>query len=244
MANRAGDSNDETGPDPKASGTVKAAVKAATKTARKGESRPSAEHRHATEDESTPPTPASQSSEDPDVSPTRDGRVAVFVTTALCAIFAGGGHLTLLIAAQGNDEVPFPWQPVVGLSLALVATISFGGYFYASLRARVAIAASFVVTFLLILTYALTLTQLGEWNDNSLADSMMSDFRVIVQTIIAFYFGTETLITVTKIVKIPASAGSTAITRSDRDLPSGSVNAGDEPGLLRRMRGKTKKRTA
>ena len=38
-----------------------------------------------------------------------------------------------------------------------------------------------------------------------------------------------------------AKTGSTAITRSDRDLPSGSVDAGDEPGLLKRMRGKTKR---
>jgi hypothetical protein len=96
------------------------------------------------------------------------------------------------------------------------------------------------VTFLLILTYALTLNQLGEWESESLADSMMTDFRVIVQTIIAFYFGTETLVTVTKIVKIPAGAGATAITRSDRDLPSGSVDAGDEASLLGRLRGKNK----
>ncbi|HKE70845.1 MAG TPA: hypothetical protein VKB55_16415 [Nocardioidaceae bacterium] len=253
MANRADDS-DDTGSDPKPAGTGKDAVKpaakpaakapakTAAKTAKRAEPNRQSEGPHAADDDDADqPTPESQSAEAPDVSPTRDGRTAVFVTTALCAIFAGGGHLTLLIAAQGNNEVPFPWQPVVGLSLALVATISFGGYFYASLRARVAIAASFVVTFLLILTYALTLTQLGEWDDNSLADSMMSDFRVIVQTIIAFYFGTETLITVTKIVKIPSSAGSTAITRSDRDLPSGSVDAGHEAGLLKRMRGKAKR---
>jgi hypothetical protein len=182
------------------------------------------------------PTDAHASAEAPDVAPTRDGRMAVVVTTVCCAIFAGGGHLTLLIAAQGDDGVPIPWQPVVGASLALVAVVSFGGFFYASLRARVAIAASFVLTFLLILTYAMTLTQLDAWESDSLADAMLDDFRVIVQTIIAFYFGTETVITMTKIIKIPSSLGSSAITRSDRDLPSGSRAAGDEPSLWGRLR--------
>ena len=204
--------------------------KAATKPGKRGESNRQGEGRHAAQDDPSEPSPDSESSEEPDVSPTRDGRIAVFVTTILCALFAGAGHLTLLIADMDD------WQPIVGASLALVAAISFGGYFYASLRARVAIAASFTLTFLLILTYALTLTQLGEWESDSLADSMMTDFRVIVQTIIAFYFGTETLITVTKIIKIPAEDGAKAITRSDRDLPSGSVDAGKEPGLLSRMR--------
>lgn len=230
--------DDDTGANPRA-GTVKK-PEAARREKRSEPSR-QGDGRHAAGDDAPEPEQSEASTSSPDetdVSPTRDGRAAVFVTTILCAIFAGAGHITLLIAAQGDDEVPFAWQPVVGASLALVATISFGGYFYASLRARVAIAASFVVTFLLILTYTLTLTQLGEWNDESLAEDMLTDFRVIVQTIIAFYFGTETLVTVTKIVKIPAGAGATAITRSDRDLPSGSVNAGDEASLLRRMRGK------
>lgn len=234
--------DDDTGTNPRSSGTAKKPE--ASKRAKRGEPNRQGEGRHAAGDDApeAEQSEAAPSSDETDISPTRDGRTAVFVTTILCAIFAGAGHITLLIAAQGDDAVPFPWQPVVGASLALVATISFGGYFYASLRARVAIAASFVVTFLLILTYALTLTQLGEWSDESLAEDMMTDFRVIVQTIIAFYFGTETLVTVTKIVKIPAEAGATAITRSDRDLPSGSVSAGDEASLLRRMRGKKEPR--
>lgn len=239
--------DDNTGANPRTSGPAKKAE--GTKREKRAEPIREGEGRHAADDdtpeqsEQSEQSEAAQSSSETDISPTRDGRTAVFVTTVLCAIFAGAGHITLLVAAQGDDEIPFPWQPVVGASLALVATISFGGYFYASLRARVAIAASFVVTFLLILTYALTLTQLGEWQDESLADSMMTDFRVIVQTIIAFYFSTETLVTVTKIVKIPATEGATAITRSDRDLPSGSKPAGQEPTLLKRMSRKKKRST-
>ena len=50
-----------------------------------------------------------------DVPATRDGRSAVRWTTGICAIFAGGGHLALLIAwlAGRDDQFPIPWQPIV-----------------------------------------------------------------------------------------------------------------------------------
>lgn len=159
-----------------------------------------------------------------DVPATKDGRKALVVTTLICALFAGGGHLALLIAwNMGDEEVfPLPWQPIVGVSLAVVSIVAFGGMFLASLRARVAIASAFILTFLLMLTYVVTISQMGEWDSESLAQALMDDFRVILQTIIGFYFGTEALISVAKIVKTPSGLGAKAVMRADRDLPSGS----------------------
>ncbi|HYJ67715.1 MAG TPA: hypothetical protein VEX15_08620 [Nocardioidaceae bacterium] len=155
-----------------------------------------------------------------DVPPDRDGRVWVGVTALLCALAAGGGHIWLWADAQGPGGISNGSTSIAGASVALVAAISFGGFFLASLRARVAIAASFVLTFLLILSYTLTLAGFGALNSTSLTESMMGDFRVIVQTIIGFYFGTETVITAAKIIKMPKGTNAKAVMRSDRDLPS------------------------
>ena len=104
----------------------------------------------------------------------------------------------------------------------MVAVVSFGGSLLASLRARVAITASFVLTFLLMLTYVMTISQIGEWSSRSLAQSLMDDFRSIVQTIIVFYFGSEAFISVSKVIKTPRELGPKAVMRCDRDLPSGA----------------------
>ena len=155
---------------------------------------------------------------------TRDGRRTVLVTTALCVVFGTAGHLLLLVGwvsrAPGQAENAVPWQPVVGASLTAVALLSFGGFYYASLRARVAIMGSFILTFLLLFTYVLTVRELQPTVDQTLVESLIGDFRIIVQTVIGFYFGTETVLSLTKILRAPKEDAA-AIRRADRDLPAG-----------------------
>lgn len=155
---------------------------------------------------------------------TRDGRKTVLITTALCVAFGTAGHLLLLggwvSRAPGQTDNAVPWQPVVGASLTAVALLSYGGFYYASLRARVAIMSSFILTFLLLFTYVLTVRELQPTVDQTLVESLIGDFRIIVQTIIGFYFGTETVLSLTKILRAPKDDAA-AIRRADRDLPAG-----------------------
>jgi hypothetical protein len=155
---------------------------------------------------------------------TRDGRNVVLMTTGLCVVFGAAGHLALLggwaSGAPGQTDNALPWQPVVGASLTAVALLSFGGFYYASLRARIAIMTSFLLTFLLLLTYVLTVRELQPTVDQTLVESLIGDFRVIVQTVVGFYFSTETVLSLTKILRAPKDDAA-AIRRADRDLPAG-----------------------
>jgi hypothetical protein len=139
-------------------------------------------------------------------------------------VFGAAGHLVLLggwvSRTPGQTDNLLPWQPVVGASLTAVATLAFGGFYYASLRARVAIMSSFLLTFLLLLTYVLTVREIQPTVDQTLVQSLTGDFRVIVQTIVGFYFGTETILSLTKILRAPKDDAA-SIRRADRDLPAG-----------------------
>jgi hypothetical protein len=168
--------------------------------------------------------PATAAAEGGRVPVTRDGRRAVVLTTIVCTLLATAGHVTLLVGwmARPADSTTnlLPWQPVVGVSLAGVAVVAFGGFYHASLRARIAIMSSFVLTFLLLLTFVLTVQEINAGADLEVFQALFSDFRWIVQTIIAFYFVTETTLSLTKIIRAPAESPA-AQRRADRDLPAG-----------------------
>jgi hypothetical protein len=114
------------------------------------------------------------------------------------------------------------WQPVVGSSLASVSIAAFGGYFLASRRARVALVASFVLTFLVFFSFVMTLDALttsltpAGAGPQAAAD-LLGDVRQNVALIMAFYFGTDAAINVVKLLK--ARTGDLAdLSRMDRDL--------------------------
>jgi Na+:H+ antiporter, NhaC family len=117
-------------------------------------------------------------------------------------------------------------QPVVGLSLSVVAVAAFGGFYLASRRSRVGFAASFVLTFMVLLSYMLTLegaaaangSQGGELSAS--ADSvreLLTDFRGAVALIVGFYFGTDAAVSVVKIWRTE-SKDAQDVGRLDRDL--------------------------
>jgi hypothetical protein len=155
---------------------------------------------------------------------TRDGRQAVVRTTAICALVGAAGHVLLLLGwmsrPPGVDNL-LPWQPVVGASLTVVAVVAFGGFYLAALRARIALMSTFILTFLLLLTYVLTVAEMNQGAELQLTQALLDDFRVIVQTIIGFYFGTETILSITKIIRAPKE-NAAAVRRADRDLPAGA----------------------
>lgn len=151
-------------------------------------------------------------------------------TTAICAVIAAGGHATLWIASSLGWTVPIetpdgargaavPWQPVTGIVLVLVAVVAFGGYFIASRRARVAIAASFLLTFLVALSYVLTLQGLAAATQTGGAKDLFHDFRTVIIVIIGFYFGTEALVAGAKIIGAAITRNDPKmVQRADRDL--------------------------
>jgi hypothetical protein len=122
------------------------------------------------------------------------------------------------------------WQPIVGLSLSVVAVAAFGGFYLASRRARIGFAASFVLTFLVLLSYMLTLDGLAAAADGRLSGlgedeitaaagairDLLTDFRGSVALIVGFYFGTDAAVSVVKILRTHAEGSE--IARLDRDL--------------------------
>src|ERR1700742_2011560 len=85
----------------------------------------------------------------------------IVVATIVSSLVIIASHAFLYWAFVHNwertdAEVPIVWQPVVGGTLGFVALFSFGMYYGAARRARVAITASFLMTFLAALTFVLT----------------------------------------------------------------------------------------
>ena len=148
-------------------------------------------------------------------------------TTTWCALAACTGHILIwigyLIRLQ-NGPNWIPWEPVVGISLAAIATLSFGGFYAGARRARVAIASSFLLTFLVLLTYELTLVELSAKSGGTEVSGGVVDFlselRGSVGVIVGFYFGSEAAISVAKAIGVafgkPESAA--AVMTSDRDV--------------------------
>jgi hypothetical protein len=157
-----------------------------------------------------------------DVSGGRHFRHPVLWTTIICTLAAAGGHTVLWLAsAFGWDTGPghdVTWQPVVGISLSIVGVASFGGFYLASRRARVAIAASFLLTFLVSLTFIMTLQGLATDLNND-AKEIFKDFLHFNEVIIGFYFGSEAIVSATKAVAVSRTTNDpTAVQRADRDL--------------------------
>jgi hypothetical protein len=134
------------------------------------------------------------------------------------------------IARLSAAGTSLAWQPIVGLSLSVVAVAAFGGFYLASRRARVGFAASFILTFLVLLSYMLTLDGLAAVADggsSGLGDDefaaaagairdLLTDFRGSVALIVGFYFGTDAAVSVVKILRTHADGNE--IARLDRDL--------------------------
>lgn len=149
----------------------------------------------------------------------------VIWTTVICAVIAGGGHAILWLSRSLGWTVPspegdtVPWQPVTGIVLVLIAIVAFGGFYIAARRARVAIAASFLLTFLVALSYVLTLQGLAQATQTGGAKELFNDFRTVVIVIIGFYFGTEALVSAAKIIGAALTHNDPKlIQRADRDL--------------------------
>lgn len=140
----------------------------------------------------------------------------ILVTTIVTAFAAAMGHgiLWLSYAFKWGEDIP--WQPVAAISLSIVAVVAFGGFYLASRRARIAVASSFLLTFLVMLTYMLTIDELSDLSPN--AQALFDDFRNVVLLIVGFYFGTDAAVGVVKVLRTPPESG--AVQAADRDLVS------------------------
>jgi hypothetical protein len=174
---------------------------------------------------SDPPQPAAEG-DGGSAEPDSIAIAPVIWTTVICALFAIGGHAMLWVGSslgwtiptEGGRGASVPWQPVTGIVLVGVAIVAFGGFFIAARRARVAISASFLLTFLVALSYVLTLQGLAEATQGG-AKELFNDFRTVVIVIIGFYFGTEALVAGAKIIGTALGrADARSVQKADRDL--------------------------
>lgn len=132
------------------------------------------------------------------------------------------------MALRGSVLSNIPWQPILGSSLMGIAIVAFGGFYLAGQRARVAIMASFVLTFLCLFITTLTIPSLGSSDDpattdiremSQMVEALLDQFKFILATVITFYFGSEAVIAVSKIRAEGQSGSSSAdIRKSDTDL--------------------------
>lgn len=152
---------------------------------------------------------------------------AVYVTIGTCVGAAIFVHLVFLATDVVNGERAFStagWQPLVGIALSIVSLVAFGGFYLAARRFRVAITASFLLTFLIMMSFALTLPEFAKATESDFMNEIEDNFFKVVVAVVGFYFGSESLVSIAKavtVMKAPESAHE--ITRSDRDLAETSV---------------------
>ena len=123
--------------------------------------------------------------------------------------------------ANGWIDTYVFWPPIFAIVVSVVALVTFGGFYVASHRARVAIASSVITTFMVMLVFSLTISGLNTNAEASLAKELIQDFRTIVLTVVGFYFGTESIVTVSKIIATSRSEPGlrSQIAEVDEDLP-------------------------
>lgn len=143
----------------------------------------------------------------------RNGAAAAAATAAVVLALFGVAWL-----ASRGDRLDY--GPVVGISISVVSVVAFGGFFLASRRARVAIAASFLLTFLVLFSFVLTLSALAQSTETRAVSDLLRDFRGNVGLIVAFYFGSDAAITVAKLWQAGNSdpLAVAQLTRGDRDI--------------------------
>jgi hypothetical protein len=143
---------------------------------------------------------------------------AVVVTGIIVTVVAVAGHTAMWFSYQYKWN--WPWEPITGIALTVTAVGSFTGFYLAWRRARVAIASSFILTYLVMFTYALTLRTLaGEISKGPIA-RLSDDFLSHVTTVVIFYLGSEAVIGAGKAVSSRGASVEEAnqVRQSDRDL--------------------------
>jgi hypothetical protein len=169
-----------------------------------------------------------------DVAKTELGTHPILWTVGICLAATIGGNVVFWVGqATGKIDVLVFWPPIFAIVVTVVALTSFGGFYIASRRARVAIGASFILTFFVVLAFSLTIAALNIAAQNSLAADMVKDFRTVSLTVITFYFGSETLITATKMItaRTMDPQARAEMGKLDRDLPILSSHAAPDQAV-------------
>jgi len=92
------------------------------------------------------------------------------------------------------------------------------------LEFRVAITASFLLTFLVMMSFALTLPEFAKSTQSEFMTQIQHNFFSVVVAVVGFYFGSEAVVSIAKAVSVTKAPESAAeITRSDRDLAETST---------------------
>jgi hypothetical protein len=149
---------------------------------------------------------------------------AVYYSIATCVASVVVVHLVLMVAALDSGRTTntaIPWQPLVGIALSMGSLISF---YLAARRFRVAITASFLLTFLVMMSFALTLPEFAKSTQSEFMTQIQHNFFSVVVAVVGFYFGSEAVVSIAKAVSVTKAPESAAeITRSDRDLAETST---------------------
>lgn len=161
-----------------------------------------------------------------------EGRARLKVSAAAGSIVLIIGLFPLAAGVLASSGRVVPWQPVVAATLAANAVVALGGYYLASRRARIAIAASFLLFFLTLFSFMLSLEALNailsstgeEEVSASAVRALFDDFRGQIVLILGFYFGSDAAVNVVKLLRTPTDDVE-AFKRADRDLATEKPDA-------------------
>lgn len=139
-----------------------------------------------------------------------------WIKRALAAniVIAVATWILLLVGSQGSSIVPISEVVVVGLGLMLVAFITFGGFYLSSPPTatsrdpwmRNAIAGTFVLYYLYLLSYLLVAKQIRATlqiadSEPALTSAEFQGFSTFVGIVLAFYFATQVAERITETVQ-------------------------------------------
>lgn len=147
-----------------------------------------------------------------DVAPPR----ALTATILFCTIFAALLHFALGLAYVLDVSDDVPWQPVAAIGVVVIAIASFGGFYLATGTMRIAIGASFILTYVVLLSFAISIDQFGT---SDASTPFLDSYKDVVKVVVGFYFTSEAAVAATKVVTANRTDGDAATARAaDVDL--------------------------
>lgn len=147
-----------------------------------------------------------------DVAPTR----ALAGTILFCMVFAALLHVVLWVAYVLDWSDNVPWQPVASIGVAVIAFASFGGFYVASGVMRLAIGASFILTYVVLMTFAISIEDFGM---SDAARPFVESYEDVLKVVVGFYFAGEAAVSATKVVTANRADGTPDAARAaDVDL--------------------------
>jgi hypothetical protein len=138
------------------------------------------------------------------------------LSLVVVAFIAICGHGVIWLGYEFGWGLPI--EPITAIVLTVTGVTTFGGFYIGTHRMRVAIAASFILVYFIVFTFALSLGSFSSNLYEGPVAALFTNFLDQVEVVVLFYLGAEAAIGVGKAISTgKGNADPADIRKADRD---------------------------